>query len=181
MENKYTDIIFDIETLGNSGKFAVISIAFIPFCIATREVGDGVIFKVSLEDSIKNGFEVNDSTVQWWLDKDKDIDVLRDLLSSSSSLKETCEKIQNYLEQYKVDRFWASATLDYQGIENLFSSCSMKNPILYNQRLCLRTVRELSKTKQEYVYPQYNHNPIEDCKSELNEFFDQLDILNIKF
>jgi hypothetical protein len=178
-EEIYTDMIFDIETLGNSGKFAVISVAFLPFNSHTKEVGTGRMFKISLEDSIKKGFVVNDSTVLWWLNQD--INILTKLLTNGESIANTCYSIQKYLSEFKIDHFWASATLDYQGIENLFSACSMPNPITYDKRLCLRTIRALSETECLYTHPTYTHDPIEDCECELKEFFDQLGYIGASF
>jgi hypothetical protein len=180
MENKkYTDMIFDVETFGNEGRFAVISVSFTPFNISSKQIGNPKLFRISLDESIKKGFTINNSTVSWWLNQN--IEVLKNLLNCNDPIESSCYQIQEYLEEFEIDRFWASATLDYQAISNLFAECKIPNPIVYNKRLCLRTIRELSKTKQEYKHPTFTHNPTDDCRVELKELFDQLEILDIKF
>lgn len=173
---KFKDAMIDVETLGLNGLFVVTQISIVPF-----DIGSGVYcnrqdsfsVNVSLDDCLKHGLSLGAETLKWWLSTNPDM--LSRTLGDGLSIKDSMIAMMDYTSKLDVDRFWATATLDYQAISNLSSVVNMINPIPYNKRLCARTVRELYLKKTGTVYKnENNHDSYSDCVNQINSLCNQL-------
>lgn len=183
IKQDYTDIMIDVETLGNEGKFVVTQVSLVPFFINPNiDAGSGLTscfdMGISVKDSLKKGFELDVDTIKWWINTNTEL--LGEQLNYSRTVEEVCEKIVKYISTFDRDvRFWATATLDYQAISNIFNSVNIKNPIKYNKRFCARTVRLLAGEDKDYKNNN-SHNATEDCVNQIIQLRTHLDILKIK-
>lgn len=62
----------DLETLGNKPGAVIVSISAVQFDLVTGETGKKFSTFISLEDSIKQGLQMDASTVVWWLNQAKE-------------------------------------------------------------------------------------------------------------
>ena len=170
------DILLDIETLGNEGNFIVLSVGLVQFDIRTGKIGDKFIINLSETEQAKHGFNVSAETMLWWSER---MDMFHEVTKDQVCLENGCGIISRWLQIHPFKRCWASATLDYQGISNIFFSQNLPNPIPYDKRLCCRTIREIYKFNHEYIHPDYTHNPVDDCENEIKELVEQLNTINI--
>ena len=185
---KYTDLMIDLETLGNEGQFLVTQVALVPFSLEEEldpEVLsiNNLIVNFNPKELIKKGFEINTGTINWWIENN--IDTFIESIKGKTGLNEGCHLIKKFLEKdmYSgIERYWASATLDYQGLSNLFKSQDMINPFVYNKRNCCRTIRTLHQQLFDSKYQNTNnHNPVEDCIQQIKLLRQQWsDIQNLK-
>ena len=185
MENKdainsieeVTDIMIDIESLGNAGKFVVTEVSFVPF-----NINKGIIFSetysfsvsICVQDSLEKGFKINPDTVAWWITTN--IDLFKKQLDGKLTISKACGHITDYLNVFpNIERFWATAVLDYQGISNLFDSVNLPNPIPYNQRLCARTHAMMAKIllgDEKAPKRPNNHISEQDCINQILEIME---------
>ena len=76
---KYTDAMFDVETLGRDGRFVVTEVSIVPFNIENKDIDfsslEDYIFtcKINIKDSLSKGFNINPETVKWWIQTDLDL------------------------------------------------------------------------------------------------------------
>lgn len=174
---KFTDVMLDVETLGNEGKFIVLSIALVPFNPNTGKVGKAYSINIDLADSINLGFKANRKTIKWWSEQESSTFI--DMFKNTLSIERAINSLITYININNFDRFWATAVLDYQAISNLCEAVNLKNPIVYNKRLCARTVRTLHDTKFPNIYVGNTHNAEDDCKRQIEVLLQQLKALNI--
>lgn len=156
--------MFDVETLGNTGNFVTLSLAAVQFDINSMEIGRKKVFYFPIEESIKSGMVIDKSTLLWWLDNDISI-FKRQITGSEKTLKESFEDVIRFFQEVNPERVWASASLDYQALENLSFATGLKNPVSYNKRLCTRTVKAITKFT-ETGRPN-SHDPMDDCMLEI--------------
>lgn len=182
---EYTDIMIDIESLGNEGNFVVTQIALVPFTMT--DDNDLEILKqhsfvegISVASSIDKGFKVDSNTIEWWIKTD--VKMLSTQFLHKKSVKEVCYNIEQYLSRLpNVKRFWATATLDYQALSNIFKSVEMENPFRYNKRFCARTIRLLAESKGNKYTNENSHDAFEDCVIQIDKLKEQLNTVNIVF
>lgn len=169
--------MIDVESLGNEGLFIVTEVAIVPFNIENKEkanISECLNIRVNVDDGIINGFKIDKKTVDWWINEDKI--KYESMLVGGHSLKESCSIISEYLESIvSFDRCWATATMDYQAISNMFSNIGLNNPIPFNKRFCARTVRLIDNmiNKTQYVRTN-NHTAIDDCYNQIDILINQM-------
>lgn len=187
-KDHFTDLMLDVESLGNEGKFVVTEISFVPFCLDDKFVESDALkssfnTKISVNDSLRNGFKINGSTVEWWVSTDKEL--FKKQFDGTLSLLEVCDNISEYIDSFKnAKRVWATAVLDYFAISNIFNECGKQNPITYNKRMCARTVNSISEMlllEKSAIKNNNDHNSINDCVNQIIQLSDNFNKLkNIK-
>lgn len=175
---KFTDVMLDVETLGNKSNYVVTQVSLVPFNMDTGEVAsriDSFSEYISVEDSLANGLSIESDTLSWWLKQDPDI--FKEQLSGRHSIREVMKMLSIYINKYTNSdtRFWATATLDYQSINSLSKIANIPPVVFYRNRLCARTVRMLweSKTGKTFT-PRNNHDAYQDCLYQIEDIIKQI-------
>ena len=182
---KYTDIMIDVESLGNEGNFLVTELALVPFNLDNGKIGtkdESLHLKLNIKNSLKHGFKLNLPTIEWWLTENPNLLCEQINTNKSLNLYDFCDTIKKYIDNFiDIKRFWATATLDYQAISNLFDKVDCETPFKYNKRLCARTIRNACMIKfPDYTYNNVNtHNPYEDCSEQITKLLNEIKLLNI--
>lgn len=187
---KIIDVMLDVETLDNEGKFLVLSIAAVPFLMHTEiEPKNVSVFeeRISIGDSIANGYKIGAETLKWW--EKQDHQIFAKQMSGINSIAEVMDRLSNWVERVQISdtytkvRWWATATLDYQAISNLSNTAGIKNPIVYNERLCARTVKRTAKLMgfiPKERTPLNDHSPVADCLNQISQLKEELTFFNVK-
>ncbi|APR05679.1 3'-5' exonuclease [Thauera chlorobenzoica] len=63
----YTNVMLDLETMGNGPDAAIVAIGAIAFDLEAGELGPGYYNRVDLESAVQDGGVIDASTVTWWL------------------------------------------------------------------------------------------------------------------
>lgn len=164
------DLMIDIETLGVSGKFAVSQVGACIFDVQTGEIKNKFICNLSIDEQLnKLGFICSSNVLLWHMEND--IDNFKSCLKDNNKVSVFCNDFFKFIKSTNFERCWATATIDYQGIDTLFSHSVLANPIPYDKRLCARTVRKLYATKHpEFKYVSTNnHNALDDCIAQVKD------------
>lgn len=171
--------MLDIETLGHGPGVVVLSVAIVPFHINGKEV-DTIIpsfyNKISLGDSVINGFKIQPETLEWWLKNDKT--VIQNTFDGILSVKEVCYNLSDYINEIesvsKEYRIWASAPkLDFGCFYSLYRDVDINYPIKYSSERCYRTIRELAEVMNPQAVKKVrgstsnSHDALEDCKLQI--------------
>lgn len=67
-----TDVMIDLETMGQSPDAAIVAIGAVEFNRETCELGQEFYTTVELESSVRAGGVIDPSTVMWWLSQSAD-------------------------------------------------------------------------------------------------------------
>lgn len=172
-----TDVMLDVETLGTDGMFTVLNVTFVPFNIKNGEQWNPFSINIDVKDSEKLGFKSDEDTKTWW--KNQNQEIFKKLNENTESIENVTNKIQQFINKNKFVRFWASAPLDYQAISNLFSSVGKKNPIDHKKKFCTRTVRMLHDSEHTPIEIVNDHDPVQDCKNQIEILIQQVKNLEL--
>lgn len=90
-EKKFKHVMIDTETLGRTPGSVVRSVAAVEFDPQTGETGRQKVWKIDLTDSIRYGFNVEASTLKWWM------------MQSDEARREFVEGAETPLEDFLED------------------------------------------------------------------------------
>lgn len=149
--------MLDIETMGNTSKAAIISIAAVYF----DETGTGrsLYHKVSLESSVAAGLEMDADTVMWWLRQDEE--ARKEFKTKGDPLYYVLRKINDFINRDAL--VWGNgATFDNVILANAFQKVNMQVPWKFYNNRCFRTLKNLFPV--EMRENKVKHNALEDAK-----------------
>jgi len=165
---EYTDVMLDLETMGNKSNAAIVSIGAVEFNLETGETGREFYKVVDLQSSLDYGLNVNGSTIYWWLQQ------------SEAARKRICEKgdnlagvlgefnlwMQDCVEKVKI---WGNgARFDIGILEDAYVACQLETPWYFRSEMDVRTLVAL-KPEIKATFPNIGveHDPIDDCKHQI--------------
>lgn len=156
-----TDIMVDLETLGNGKNACVTQIGSCYFDRYTGEITRTFFCNVDARSAMRSGAEMDAATVYWWLNQDKGaIDAmikppLDDITVAFTALNEFMRGAKN---------IWSHATFDFVILQETYKRLNIKPSFRYTYARDIRTLVDLSGiilnyTKREGVH----HNALDDC------------------
>ena len=154
-------LMIDLETLGTKPNSAILSIGAVAF--DNSGIHDEFYVNVDLATSIQNGFDVDPSTMYWWLSQDKNAGSV--LSKDKKPVMVALSMLESFLEKYKGCEVWAnSPSFDLVTLKNHHEKLNfVTNWDFWNER-DFRTF--LTLTNAERVKPSVAHNALEDAKAQ---------------
>jgi len=165
---EYTDVMLDLETMGNKSNTALVSIGAVEFNLETGETGREFYKVIDLQSCLDLGLKVNGSTIYWWLQQ------------SEAARKRICEKNEhlstvlgafNVWMQDCVDKvkIWGNgARFDIGILEDAYVACQLKTPWYFRSEMDVRTLVAFAPyIKANYPMLGVEHDPIDDCKHQI--------------
>lgn len=67
MSKIYSNVMLDLETMGNGPDAAIVAIGAVAFDVASGEIGPAYYNRVTLESAVQGGGVIDASTVAWWM------------------------------------------------------------------------------------------------------------------
>jgi hypothetical protein len=150
-----TEIMVDLETLGNKENKLIVQIGA---CFFDRKTGDiGRTFKINIDAiSAENaGLQLDAKTVYWWLAQS---DAAR-----QSIIAEPRVEIREALKQFSefcvgVKAVWSHATFDFVAIMQTYQKLNMPPPFSYKAARDIRTLTDLYKVTVDGANRQGTHH-----------------------
>ena len=159
------DVMLDLETLGTRPGCVILTLGAVKFDpYSLREPDSGIYFRVDVDEQTALGREVQEDTLNWWLNQSEDI--REEALGEQDrvSLTTLYRDLNKFL--VGVDNIWAQGPLfDFAILENLYRQCGWPTPWQYWQ---IRDSRTLFGVHGD---PRVKgkaglHNALEDCVSQ---------------
>ena len=172
------DVMLDLETLGTRPGCVILTLGAVKFDpYSLREPDSGIYFRVDVDEQTALGREVQEDTLNWWLNQSEDI--REEALGEQDrvSLTTLYRDLNKFL--VGVDNIWAQGPLfDFAILENLYRQCGWPTPWQYWQ---IRDSRTLFGVHGD---PRVKgkaglHNALEDCVSQavaVQEIYNKLGI-----
>jgi hypothetical protein len=165
----YTDVMLDLETLGNKSNSPILSIGAVEFNIKTGEIGREFYTTVDLQSCLDVGLKVNGSTFYWWMQQ------------SDAARKAVCEPgydLQLALRKFEVwiqgrtekINIWGNgARFDIGLLEDAYVACGYQDmPWYFRSERDVRTLVAFApEIKVNTLFTGVEHNPIDDCKHQI--------------
>lgn len=164
------NIMIDLETLGTKPNSAILSIGAVAF--DKDGIHDEFYVNIDLQSSIDFEYDIDSSTVYWWLSQDKEAGSVlsKDLLPVGSCMV----NLSDFIKEHQPTEIWAnSPSFDLVMLKNAFE----KQGVEVNWKFWLeRDFRTfLSLTGAERVYPTVAHNALEDAKAQVQTLINYWD------
>lgn len=121
--------MIDIETMGNTGTAAIVSLGAIAFDPYTKECEANFYHNITLESSLRAGLTVNADTMWWWINPAR-AEAAKDLLDPMPwSLKRTLHAFSEWFKENKLEFLWShGSTFDAVIVENAYRAIQHKCP-----------------------------------------------------
>ena len=129
--------MLDNETLGTTARSVIMSVGLVKFDPATGIIEPGIEVFPSVEEQVKAGRTISDSTVRWWLDQSSEA---RSSISKSYpiSCKEAISKINYYASE--TNFLWSNgADFDIPALISLMEDFGMEPSWSFRAHRCYRT------------------------------------------
>ena len=165
-------VMIDIETMGASVNSALVSVAAVFFDPDTGNLGQEFYQPIKLASSQYYGFEVEASTVEWWLQQSEEaVAVLKD--ENRIGLKPALEALSQFIMLHRDDEnvhVWGNGpAFDNAILSNAFSKLYVKKPWKYSKDRCVRTFSDIAvvhggKSLKDTPFEGTAHNALDDAK-----------------
>lgn len=173
--SEFSDLMLDIETLGNKNNFVITQIGAVAFDRTTGNTGPQFLYNIDIDDSLKNGFTIDGSTLMWWLEQDE---------AARKSITEGAKnavRVDHALFEFRAFvqtlqpstlRIWGNgATFDISALKAYYYNTGNKAlPWKHTLERDVRTIVEFApeiKTKWVENFQGVKHDPIADCKNQI--------------
>lgn len=159
------DVMLDFETFGVGYDAMVIQVGACYFDRKTGEIKETFEQNVDLESSKKYGFEIDPSTVTWWMQQSEK--AIKTLFDFPIDVYNVFYNLNEFLSD--ADAIWSHATFDYVLLTNHLRKLGIKPSFSYRVARDLRTITDVSGVdSRSYKQTGVAHNALDDCKYQVN-------------
>lgn len=162
------NVMLDIETLGTKTNSVILSIGACYFNPSTSEIGDTLSVHIDVNSCIRNGLEMDASTVMWWLGQDKDAQSkITGGQSNSKDIKDALVMTSEFIDSYS--QVWGNgSTFDNTIVKNAYDKCSMDVPWKFWNDRDVRSIVELGyqigfNPKLDMPFEGVRHDALDDA------------------
>jgi len=149
----------DLETMGNGPTSAVVQIGGVKFDPMTGTLGEKFTYNVSLPLEIDMGFDVDGSTIEWWMQQEH-----KTWMGQEFTPEIAWSKLALFLKGSSY--VWSHSTFDAPIIFYHFKKLKIGMPVKYTAWLDLRTLSQMTKgvySIPKSVRPDDAHDALADA------------------
>lgn len=132
------DIMIDLETFGNNSNSVIVQLGACYFDRVTGEIGETLKLNVSAASEQENGFRMDVSTVEWWLEQSQEAreSILAEPRVTTSEMMLT---FNNFVKG-KPKNIWSHATFDFVVLINHYRELNVIPSFKYSHAKDIRTL-----------------------------------------
>lgn len=183
----YNSLMIDIETLNNGGNSVITSLAAVAFNSETGKIGPEFMVDIDIQNSLNLGFEVNASTILWWMQQSDEarnllVEGQKKALKVEFALYEFTSFVQS-LKPQSLRVFGNGAKFDLGILSEAYYKIRKGIPWKHTMERDVRTIVEFApeiKTKWLENFQGIKHNPIDDCKCQIGYVCEILNKIKIE-
>jgi len=155
-----SEVMVDLETLGNGSNAVIISIGAVAFDPASGQIQSEFYTNVEPQSCVDAGLKMDVSTVMWWM---KQSDEARAAFTKPAVPIEIALDIFKAWYPQGAGMWGNGATFDNVILDNAYKACNITRPWHYTKDRCYRTLKALRPDiKQDRVGT--HHNALDDAK-----------------
>jgi len=178
---EFTDVMLDLETMGNKSNAAIVSIGAVEFNIETGETGREFYDVIDLQSCLDKGLMVQASTIYWWLQQSDE--ARKRICANGGDLSLVLQRFTYWMEDCidKVKIWGNGARFDIGLLEDAYVACNLKTPWYFRSEMDVRTLVAFAPyIKANYPMIGVEHDPIDDCKHQIGYCVEIWNLLNRK-
>ena len=157
------DLMLDLETFGKGNNAVIVQFGACYFDRGTGEIGDFLKINIDVETSLREGFEVDGSTLYWWLQQSEEARTSI-LTKPRIPVRDAIIEANNFMS--KAEAIWSHVTFDYVKIMNHLERLDIKQSFHYRAPRDLRMLVDLADMSSELskrVRTGTFHDALDDC------------------
>ena len=156
-----TDVMIDIETLGNGKNAIPVQIGAVYFDRVTGDIGREFKANIDARDAAKEGCEFDADTVYWWLSQSREaIDSIT--TGDLRKIRPVFLGLYNFLDDAKA--IWSHATFDFVIIQETYKLLDF-GPLKYRKARDIRTLTDLAGVNpKDFKREGLHHDALDDAK-----------------
>ena len=160
-----TEIMIDLETMGNGPTAAIIAIGAVEFSLETKTLGREFYEIVDLESAMKAGGTVDASTILWWMQQSDEARAA--FRRPGMHIAEALGMFRVWLLDSRFDgNVWGNgAAFDNVVLRSAYVRLGLTQPWSFRNDRCFRTVKALYP-QIDWSYQGTAHNALDDAKSQ---------------
>lgn len=178
---RYTEVMLDLETMGNGPDAAIVAIGAVAFDLETATISPrGFYVRIDLESAVKNGGVMGPETVLWWLQQTQEArdeiaapDIERvEILVALASFRRWIED-----EAAGADtRMWGNgASFDNVILRGAYQRARQLQPWHWWNDRCYRTIKGLYGSDIKIERLGTHHHALADAESQALHLLRMLD------
>lgn len=178
---EFTDVMLDLETMGNKSNAAIVSIGAVEFNIETGETGREFYDVIDLQSCLDKGLMVQASTIYWWLQQSDE--ARKRICANGGDLSLVLQRFTYWMEDCidKVKIWGNGARFDIGLLEDAYVACNLKTPWYFRSEMDVRTLVAFAPyIKANYPMIGVEHDPIDDCKHQIGYCVEIWNLINKK-
>ena len=171
-----TDVMIDIETLGNGKNAIPVQIGAVYFDRKTGEIGKEFYQNIDARDAVKYGCEFDADTVYWWLSQSREA-IESFTTGELRPIKEVFAELSLFID--KKAAVWSHATFDFVIIQETYKTLGLKR-LGYKQARDIRTLTDLAGINAKdtkYIREGVHHDALADAKYQVKYCVDAFNAL----
>jgi hypothetical protein len=156
------NIMLDLETMGNRGTSAIISIGAVQF--SPSGIGKEFYKTVNLDSCMKAGLTIDASTIAWWMQQSEEAKTssMKGELSLFQALQEFTKFIGGTNSDAKI---WGNgADFDNAILANAYRASNLEVPWKHWNNRCYRTMKSVFAKAPKPEFSGEKHNALDDAK-----------------
>lgn len=142
----YTNVMLDLETMGNGSDAAIVAIGAVAFDITAGELGPAYYNRVDLASSVAGGGVMDPSTVTWWLKQSEEahLEIARD---GGMHIAEALQSFAAWMNECVHDAaVWGNgASFDNVILRSAYARNGTSPPWAWWNDRCYRTVKAMPR------------------------------------
>lgn len=160
-----TDIMLDLETLGNGSNAVIIAIGAVKFNFSTPDLGEEYYQLIHPTSCTDAGLTMDAGTVLWWLKQTGEARAAFADESRMHPLKEVLQDFRYWLGD-SYPRIWGNgADFDNVILGNAYRAIGEAQPWRYHDNRCYRTLAALRRDIPRDRMGTH-HNALDDAKTQ---------------
>ncbi len=178
---EFTDVMLDLETMGNKSNAAIVSIGAVEFNIETGETGREFYDVIDLQSCLDKGLMIQASTIYWWLQQSDE--ARKRICANGGDLSLVLQRFTYWMEDCidKVKIWGNGARFDIGLLEDAYVACNLKTPWYFRSEMDVRTLVAFAPyIKANYSMIGVEHDPIDDCKHQIGYCVEIWNLINKK-
>lgn len=160
-----THVMIDIETMGDGNEAALLSIGAVKFDPLIDGVLDSFYVAISLASSVAHGLKMSPSTVEWWLDPERQPAWIRYAAEEKHDLYTAMDAFAHWYGPESLPTWGNGATFDNIITRSGFDKAGVPMPWKFWDDRCYRTLKNLAPDVK-LVRQGVHHNALDDAVSQ---------------
>lgn len=167
MGRENISVMIDVETLGTTGGYVVLSIGYLPFKEDGNDTFESLLnvgskYNLDINEQVRLGYKIDPNTMKWWMKQDGNARRIVFSPTSVSKMKPVLVKLFSDLEE--VVNVFSYGYMDMAMLNYMSQRELGKELILYRKHSDLRTLIkhmefEWDSSPEGFI----KHDPLHDC------------------